>query len=51
MWDLWNFTNNYYDELEDNRTNPPADEDIQAALQLVDFRKIIIDEENSTVFS
>lgn len=50
VWDLWNFTNNYYDELEDNRTNPPADEDIQAALQLVDFRKIIIDEENSTVF-
>ncbi|HHU55979.1 MAG TPA: FAD:protein FMN transferase [Acholeplasmataceae bacterium] len=46
VWDLWNFdTGNYQEEAE-----IPTQEEINAALPLVGYDKIIIDEENKTVF-
>lgn len=50
VWDLWNFIHLYYDPIADERANPPSNEIIQTRLGLVDYRKITIDEENSTVF-
>lgn len=50
VWDLWNFIHLYYDPISDGRANPPQAGAIATRLGLVDYTKIDIDEENSTVF-
>lgn len=50
VWDLWNFSYLYYDPISDNRHNPPSAANISNRLALVDYTKIVIDEENSTVY-
>lgn len=50
VWDLWNFIDNQYNPLFDNRSIIPKIEDINNALLLVDYKKIIIDDVKNTVF-
>lgn len=50
VWETWDFSNRYYDFLIDNIEEIPTPEAIEEKMELVDYRKIIIDEEASTVF-
>lgn len=50
VWEKWLFTLKYYHPLGDNRETIPKEETITKNLHLIDYKKIIIDEENSTVF-
>lgn len=50
VWDKWDFVNKYYDFLNPYQEDIPAQDDIIPLLGLVDYKKIIIDEENKTVF-
>lgn len=50
VWDLWNFIDNQYNPIYNNIASIPEVEDIDNVLPLVDYKKIIIDEANHTVF-
>jgi thiamine biosynthesis lipoprotein len=50
VWDLWNFVDHLYDPYMDNRTEPPTEQDILDLLLLVDKDKVIINEQNKTIF-
>jgi len=50
VWDLWDFVDGLYNPMEDNRTTIPTQDKIDQALQLVDYTKIIIDEDANTIF-
>lgn len=50
VWNTWDFSNKYYDYFIDNIETIPTQQQIDAKLPLVDYTKIIIDEENNTIF-
>lgn len=50
VWKLWDFPNKTYSFIMDNRNEPPLQTDIDDVLPLVDYKKIEINEEESTVY-
>src|SRR5690554_2625872 len=46
VWELWGFRDESYGKVRDI----PTPEEIEGKLDLIDYKKIIIDEENNTVF-
>lgn len=50
VWDLWDFPNKGFNEMDNNYFSPPKNEIIQTKLELVDYRLIKIDEDKNTVF-
>lgn len=50
VWDTWGFLHNYFDPLANNLLDPPSEEEVLKALSLVDYTKIEVNEENSTVY-
>jgi len=50
IWQLWDFANNIYVPLMDNRIEIPKKEKIESLLPLVNYKNIIINEDDKTVF-
>lgn len=50
VWDKWDFINKEYNEWKNNLETIPTNEEIEELIDLVDYTKVEIDDENNTVF-